>query len=242
LTDMLESLNSDLVEAGKLYEINLDDCTLSESLLDQARETLMLRNLHVIQQATNLKETADILESKARSLEEQNQQDGLTGLYNRFYLNKVLEKEFDIAKKNGWPFAVVFLDLDHFKRVNDTYGHPAGDHVLQQTAQLLLKCTRDTDVVARYGGEEFVIILQGSGKDATSIVADRILRTFRKNRHQVAPNREITVTASVGIATQRENGNFSSATELLRAADVAVYAAKRRGRDRVVEYDRSMEM
>jgi diguanylate cyclase (GGDEF)-like protein len=242
LSRIVESLNNDLREAANLYEINLDDCTLSESLLDQARETLMLRNLQVIQHATTLKETAQALESHAQSLEEQSRRDGLTGLYNRAYLDRVIEKEFEIAKKNGWPFAIIFVDLDHFKHVNDTYGHAAGDYVLTHTARILLQCTRDTDVVARFGGEEFVIILQGSAKTATHIVAERLVNTLRNHRYQIAPDCQLTVTASIGTATQGENEEFSSAGELLRAADKAVYAAKHRGRDRVVEYDESMKV
>jgi diguanylate cyclase (GGDEF)-like protein len=132
--------------------------------------------------------------------------------------------------------SIVFADLDRFKQVNDTHGHPTGDSVLIETARLFASTVRDSDTVARYGGEEFVIVLPGLATGEAAIVAERILMKLRSARHQVAGG-TIRVTASLGLATLDATSGFRRVSDLIEAADRCVYAAKRAGRDRLVCFD-----
>lgn len=129
---------------------------------------------------------------------------------------------------------VMFVDLDHFKLVNDTYGHQAGDQVLQSTAHTLLDGTRDEDIVARYGGEEFVVIAPGHGDETARVVAERLVKMCREFTHKLAGGREITVTASIGVAVLNDECEFTSVEEMVEAADKALYAAKANGRNRYI--------
>jgi diguanylate cyclase (GGDEF)-like protein len=242
LQSILEEMDNDLREAGKLFDMELGDFNLADGLLDQAKETLMVLNLQTIQHVSDLKDTQNKLESTTRELEEKSRRDSLTGLYNRAHLDEVTGKEFQLAKTNTWPMTVIFVDLDHFKRVNDTYGHQVGDDVLKTASALLQENTRDGDIVARYGGEEFIIILPGGGVTSARAVTRRFLEAFRNTPHRMSPTNTEVVTASIGVAVHGEQMNFESCDELIRAADSAVYAAKRQSRNCVVEYDGRMEV
>jgi diguanylate cyclase (GGDEF)-like protein len=145
----------------------------------------------------------------------------------------MLEHEFQSAKAGSWPLSIVFADLDRFKLVNDTYGHPAGDAVLVATAQLIVAVMRDEDCVARYGGEEFVIVLPGTGADAARNVCERLLARLRATQHAVGGGM-IRATASLGLATHCAMTPFTDVAQLIQAADRCVYAAKKAGRDRLV--------
>ena len=235
------TLNEDFMEVASLFETDLVDYSLSESLMDQAKETLLLRNLQTIQESNQLQKEAAMLESRTQSLEEQARRDGLTGVFNRGYLDDKMEREFKMAKARDWPLAIMFVDLDHFKVVNDSHGHQVGDDILRATADILGAGVRDTDIVARYGGEEFVIILPGCPEKAAKLVTERLISTFRERRHSVQDGREITVTASIGLAIMGEGRTFASATDMLGAADKAVYAAKDQGRNRSVLYSSVLE-
>lgn len=242
LAETLELLNEDFCEVESLFETSLQDYKLSENLIDQAKEALLMRNLQAIQQTDNLMETAERLESRTQDLEEKTRRDGLTGLYNRAYLDATLKHEFEMSKKRGWSLAVMFVDLDHFKQINDTYGHQAGDEVLQNTAKLLCDGTRDDDLVARYGGEEFVIVLPGIGEKPARVVAERLMKAFRNATHDVKADEEIVVTASIGVAIMGEGNRFASTEDLVTSADKAVYVAKHEGRNRFVVYSSILEM
>lgn len=196
----------------------------------------MMMNLQTLQQADKLQETAEVLETRTRELEERSRRDGLTGLYNRAYLDKRLAHEFSMASERDWPMIVMFVDLDHFKQVNDVHGHQAGDQVLQRAARVLADGTRDDDIVARYGGEEFVIVTPGRGESTAHVIAERLVSTFRALRHQVSTGSEIQVTVSIGLAILGEGENFASVSEMVEAADKALYMAKNKGRDRYVVY------
>ena len=131
------TLNEDFMEVASLFETDLADYSLSESLIDQAKEALMLRNLQTIQKSDKLQEEAEMLETRTRSLEEQARRDGLTGLFNRAYLDDKIDQEYRMAKARDWPLVVMFVDLDHFKTVNDNHGHQVGDDILRAAADIL---------------------------------------------------------------------------------------------------------
>lgn len=239
--EMMQAMEADFRAAEELFGTDLSDYRYSDALLDTARETLMMRNMQTIQQADRLQETAEILESRTRDLEERSRRDGLTGLYNRAYLNEKLEQEFSMAANRDWPMIVMFVDLDHFKSVNDTYGHQVGDQVLQRAARALNDGTRDDDLVARYGGEEFVVIAPGRGEKTARVMADRLVNIFRALTHPVGNGKEITVTVSVGVAIMGEGNTFANVEQMVEAADKALYSAKRSGRNRHVFYTGFME-
>ncbi|MBK9130583.1 MAG: GGDEF domain-containing protein [Gammaproteobacteria bacterium] len=231
--DALAASAEVMKDIAHLFDIRIDDQACLESLLNEARELILLRHINVMQRSTTLARTAELLEDRTRKLEEENRRDVLTGLYNRAYLNHALHEEIGMAGQHDWPFTVMFIDLDDFKQVNDNYGHLVGDEILKSTARILADNTRGSDIIARYGGEEFVVILPGTGREGAEMTSERLLAAFRE-KHHLIDGRDISVTASIGAATHGEEQQFSSVEEVLKAADHALYAAKRRGRNQVV--------
>ncbi len=176
---------------------------------------------------------ADAEEAEAaRKLYESAVRDPLTGVYNRGHFDERLDTEFAYAARHKVPLTVMLFDLDHFKRVNDTWGHPAGDAVLVAAARAVSGAMRAEDGFARYGGEEFVIIARGIEHPDALAMGERI-------RHTVAElviaheGLELRATCSIGIATMDEAHLFAHPEELLSAADRAVYQAKAQGRNQV---------
>lgn len=170
-----------------------------------------------------------------RQLEELAVTDGLTGLRNARYFHTRLAEEHAEAERSGRPVAVVVLDLDHFKRVNDQYGHPVGDDVPVNSAQAIASITRHGETEARVGGEEFALLLPNSAGAAAREVAERI-RAAIENRETRLPGGEgqtIRVTASAGVASTAEHPS-ANVHDLYRIADEALYRAKREGRNRTV--------
>ncbi len=157
--------------------------------------------------------------------------DVLTGLWNRGALMELLNHELDRSRRANAPTAVLMLDLDHFKRINDTYGHLAGDAVLKEAAQRLTRAIRSYDCAGRYGGEEFLVVLPGCDRGQTQNTAERI-RSEIGGSPVLAAGAKISFTASIG-ATVADGGSCSPA-EILAAADTALYEAKNAGRDRTV--------
>lgn len=151
--------------------------------------------------------------------------DPLTGLNNRRALDETLAGQIALRARYGFSFSLAILDVDHFKQVNDNYGHLAGDGMLQQVSKLLESSVRETDFVARYGGEEFVILMAQTELDGACLLAERL-------RAKVAE--ETRVTLSGGVAAARE---FESAGELLARADTALYQAKAAGRNQVYSHN-----
>jgi len=235
LSAALTMIVAEVPEIERLFDMELLGADVAASLLEQARELLLFRNLQSLDQMSALKENSAQLEARTADLEDKRRRDALTGVFNRGYLDEILLREFANAVAGGWPLTLVFADLDRFKLVNDTYGHPAGDKVLVATAQLIVEVMRESDVVARYGGEEFVIILPGLGADAAQAVCERLLVRLRAAQHAVSQG-TIRATASLGLATHSTGAPFDSAADLLEAADQCVYAAKRAGRDRLVSF------
>ena len=165
------------------------------------------------------------------ALRTQSVRDALTGLYNRRYLEEVLDREIRRAGRAAQPLGILMIDLDHFKRFNDTYGHDAGDAVLRQTAAFLLKNVRAEDFVCRFGGEEFFVILPTADLDGSRARGERLRSKMRELTIMHQGNSLGMITLSVGVATFPAHG--MSPKELMAAADGALYEAKRGGRDQV---------
>jgi diguanylate cyclase (GGDEF)-like protein len=172
-----------------------------------------------------------LLQSKLR---EQAIRDPLTNLFNRRYLEETLDRELSRANRENYPVCVIMIDLDHFKRVNDTYGHEAGDLVLQAIANALAEHSRRGDFACRYGGEEFVVAMPNMSLEAACERAENLrqsLNTLRVSYKYYS----LSVTISMGIACYPENG--PTRESILRAADQAMYAAKQAGRDHILSYN-----
>lgn len=167
------------------------------------------------------------------ALRAQSIKDPLTGLYNRRYLNEILEREIRRAARAGQALGLLMLDLDHFKKFNDTYGHEAGDTVLREAAAFLSRSIRVEDIVCRFGGEEFVIILPTADVAAAHVRGERIRSRIRELAVLHQGQSLGVVTVSVGVAQLPIHG--ATPKELLEAADAALYRAKNEGRDRVVD-------
>jgi two-component system, cell cycle response regulator len=160
--------------------------------------------------------------------------DGLTGTFNKKYFLTRLDTELAYARRHRTSLSLVMLDVDYFKRVNDTYGHLAGDAVLVTLAQVVTRTLRAEDVFARYGGEEFSVICRGVSRAQAYVLAERI-RTLVQGTPFEASGTRFSVTVSLGVAGMPEFAAESS-VQLVAAADEALYAAKRGGRNRVMKY------
>jgi diguanylate cyclase (GGDEF)-like protein len=158
--------------------------------------------------------------------------DALTGLANRRTFEAFIEREIKLAERHGTALSVMVIDADHFKRYNDTYGHPAGDALLRALGARLAQVCRSTDFVARYGGEEFVVVLPHTDRAGAEVAAGKVLAGIR-TMHEGAGLPGGPVTASIGVATYP--ADVFDARELFHAADQAMYRAKHEGRDRVCQ-------
>lgn len=195
--------------------------------LEQARSELQQAN-------QELQKQLDENRALQKQLREQAIRDPLTHLFNRRYLMETLERELACALRDTCPVSVIMLDIDHFKQVNDTYGHKAGDVVLVALGELLRTQIRAGDVACRYGGEEFVAVLPGASVD----VARERAGEWRARMEKMCvryEEHELHATLSLGVAAHPQHGSTGEA--LLRAADQALYAAKTAGRNRVVVWN-----
>lgn len=165
-------------------------------------------------------------------LQQQAIRDGLTGLFNRRYLDETLPREVQRAERQGQSVGVIMLDIDHFKRFNDTYGHDAGDVLLQAMGAFLKNNIRNEDIICRYGGEEFTLVLPRASLDNTRARAEYLREGMKSLVVQYQGQTLDAVTVSLGVAIFPNHG--STADEVVKAADEALYRAKRSGRDRVV--------
>ena len=153
--------------------------------------------------------------------------DDVTGLYNQRKIHLDLNRKLAVCDGQGSSLAVLFIDIDHFKRVNDTYGHSVGTKVLRQVANLLRTIFRETDLIYRYGGDEFIVMLNGIGESAIKTIGERIIADLRRHKFTVADKHFISLSVSVGIAQYPQDADRQN---ILEAADVLLYAAKKAGR------------
>ena len=206
---------------------------LSVGVLGWVGAVVMWRNFTLIErQQLQLAEANNALMERQRELERLTRRDGLTGLFNRNTFVELTEQELARAKRQANPTALLLLDLDFFKRVNDTHGHPAGDEVLRHVAKVLGSTVRSTDLVGRLGGEEFMVLLPGTTPQAAHNLAEKL-----RAKVQATPpkwqGQALPVTVSIGVSGPPPGSNMQF-DQLYALADQALYTAKEQGRNRVV--------
>lgn len=170
-------------------------------------------------------------ESELEKSTELANQDFLTGLWNRRYLERRLQEYFSLAKRHNHDLSLIYLDADNFKRVNDTQGHAAGDEVLKDFAKILKSNVRDTDFVARVGGEEFVVVLPDTNLEGALQAAEKLRRHIKN--HEFVEGLGLKLTSSFGVMSFQEDKSLPDAHELMAAADKWAYQSKTTGRDRI---------
>ena len=179
--------------------------------------------------AVRIKRLQDELRIRNEQLDRLSRVDDLTGLHNRRHIDEQMQKEISTARRHHQPLAVLMLDIDHFKHVNDREGHPAGDLVLQEFARRLQAVTRDGDVVGRWGGEEFIIIAPQTAGDQAMTLGERV-RAAIADRPIDLGDHSLSITVSIGFAV-----GLGTPAELVEDADAALYRSKAEGRNRVTE-------
>jgi diguanylate cyclase (GGDEF)-like protein len=214
----LGSTNGTFVDGAKVSE----PVALEEGARIQLGKNTLLR--FALQDEHEYRASLELYEATVR--------DPLTGLHNRYYFDERLQSEFAFAKRHGVPLSVLFVDADHFKQVNDTYGHPAGDEVLRRLAELLAETVRAEDVVARIGGEEFVLLIRDVAPEGLLVIAER-LRAGAEAMVVEHEEHRISFTVSIGIATLTADSDYASPQGLVAEADALLYQAKEAGRNRV---------
>jgi diguanylate cyclase (GGDEF)-like protein len=238
LSDMFSVVQEQLPVTEGLFDTEITSRDQVRDIVDSAREILMIRNLRTLSDVQDLQSKTLKLREENSALKEENSRDTLTGVFNRRSFEESVEREFVAAGKHQWPLSVVFVDLDHFKDINDTHGHQGGDVMLKEVANLLQASLRDTDIVARYGGDEFVLLLPGVDAALADGVAQRILDNSRTQSVDGGAGKSFSITLSLGVATYDSASPFQTPQDLLVGADAALYHSKRTGRDRYTCYDR----
>lgn len=170
------------------------------------------------------------LEETKRALEETSIRDGLTGTYNRGHIETRLQAEFDRAGRYGLALSALLLDVDHFKSVNDTYGHQAGDAVLRHLVQRIDRALRSSDIAGRFGGEEFMVVLPNTGLQGAVQVAERLRRDLHDSP---AVHKDMTIPYTISVGVTALGDHTRGCEALVKEADIALYQAKETGRDRV---------
>jgi two-component system, cell cycle response regulator len=183
-----------------------------------------------------IKRLQDELEQKNRELERLSISDGLTGLFNHRHIHGLLAEEYERVARTNDCMSVAMFDLDHFKSVNDTHGHQAGDRVLVELADILREVARDVDRLGRYGGEEFMALLPETCIDDAAVFVERVRREVARRPFDVGSDEPLRMTLSAGVATYPHE-RIRDVESLVRLADQALYTAKETGRNRVVRFD-----
>ena len=185
-----------------------------------------------IRDITERKQAQDALLKSKELLREQSVRDHLTGLFNRRYLEETLNREILRAARRKTTIGIIMLDVDNFKRINDIYGHAAGDTILQKLGDFLISNVRGDDIASRYGGDEFIVVLPNASRDVTLERADLLRKNVRKFQIHIDGKMLESLSISLGVASFPEDGTTGKA--ILRASDDALYQAKKTGSNRVV--------
>ncbi len=221
LADVIDIMAEGLDSVEDLFDITIIQSFELSGLLAEAKELLTVHSV-----------------SKVKELEEKSYRDGLTGAHNRTYFDETLNQEFSLSRQHHLPLTIVMIDLDHFKRINDTYGHLTGDGMLVAVTRTILGLIRQDDTLCRYGGEEFALILPNTTLAASRYITCRLKEAIAAISYQSEDSSAIRITTSIGVASYMENmPQFQQPNDLIKAADLALYTAKKNGRNKIVEWN-----
>lgn len=217
---------------ARALEMGAEDCIFKPFNTTE----LLLRVARVLKYS-KLRQLKDLLMTKNEELRKMAITDGLSQLYNRRYFLELLEREFPRSQRYKIHLACIMFDIDHFKAVNDQYGHLQGDYVIQRMGQIMKEQIREIDIPARYGGEEFILLLPETDEKGTLAVAERLRKrvaaeNFTRNE-KLRQTQELRITISLGVA-MFPHTSIIHPNDLIKAADDALYTAKREGRNRTV--------
>ncbi len=207
----------------------IDETLIWKLVNDNHRFTINLLQI-VVNRFRGLATQIETSLEKQKLLEYHVNIDDLTGLFNRGWLNKQFSPLLERYKKNQQPFSYLMLDIDHFKNVNDNYGHQAGDVVLQNTATIINTAIRATDYAIRYGGEEMAILLPNTDAENAIKFAERLRKEIADNVVEYEPGKTLSITTSIGVSSLKNN---ESVADLIKLADDALYYGKEHGRNQV---------
>ncbi len=239
---LVDSVAEKTVEILTVFEIPPGDMKPLSQILQEANEELVQLNMTYEMLLIEYKQAREKAEHLALGLQAANEKlreisirDGMTGLYNHRHFMELLEQEVDRAIRYHRPLSLFMADIDHFKKINDRFGHPAGDKVIATIGEILRKCTRKSDKAARYGGEEFAGILPETGMEGAQVFAERVRKAVEACVF-VADGVAIRGTISVGVASFDPQGGTCDCGTLVQTADKALYASKNGGRNRVTHF------
>ena len=235
LRQLLENIQEQLPALADMLQMTAPPLQNNESLLAEAQQLLFQQTLQLKARLDTHQVELASLRQRQDELEERSRTDVLTGLANRSWLEEQMHKRFVLCQQQSRIMSVVFIDLDHFKKLNDQYGHQMGDNVLQKFGKTLQSLVRDGDLAGRWGGEEFLVVLPDEDAQSAQVFAKRIAQRLEKTPMAHDDQDPIHVSVSIGIACL-DDGGFGSADELIDAADKSMYFIKHTGRGGIAVY------
>ncbi len=237
--NLIDEIGEKAREMIKLFALDPGEVKSFSQIMQEANDELSRLNFSYEQVVLELKKAKQKAEKLATELKDANYklrdlafQDDLTGLYNHRYFQEMLELEIQRTIRYKHPLSLILLDIDYFKKVNDTYGHPVGDLILREISKKMIQLVRRCDIVCRYGGEEFTIILPEIGKTGAKLLAQRLRKGIEQHLVTTGTN-EISVTVSIGFSSTDMVGTTTNRIDLIARSDEALYQAKQNGRNRV---------
>jgi diguanylate cyclase (GGDEF)-like protein len=236
---LIDAVADKSIEIISSFELDPGDMKPFSQIIQEANEelgNLSISNVYLMIEFKQAKEKAERLAYELKEanekLRELASRDGLTGLYNHRFFQEALDLELARAQRYGRAVALVLFDIDHFKKINDTHGHPSGDVVLANLSKAVQSLVRTNDIVARYGGEEFAIVMPETDIEGATILAERV-RGVIENLEFLAKGTKIKATVSLGVTSYKPGARIVERANMVAVADKALYISKQSGRNRV---------